>query len=62
MSNSVFLFYFVSLTSFQDNYSGLHLAVEAGKSAVVETLLGHGAQVHIRGKKSSIRKRLISVD
>ena len=36
----------------QDNYTGLHLAVEAGKSGVVEALLGHGAQVHIRGKWS----------
>ena len=29
----------------QDNYTALHLAVEAGKSADVEALLGHGAQV-----------------
>ena len=36
---------------FQDNYSPLHLGVEAGKSAGVECLLGHGAKVHIKGKK-----------
>ena len=35
--------------SLQDNYTALHLAVEAGKPAVVETLLGHGATVHIKG-------------
>ncbi len=34
----------------KDNYTALHLAVEAGKSAVVEALLGHGAQVHIKGE------------
>jgi ankyrin repeat protein len=32
-----------------DHYSALHLAIEAGKSAVVECLLGHGANVHITG-------------
>lgn len=32
-----------------DNYSALHLAIEAGQPAVVESLLGHGADVHIRG-------------
>ena len=31
-----------------ENYTALHLAVEAGKSVVVEALLGHGAKVHIR--------------
>ena len=31
-----------------DNYTALHLAVEAGKSVVCEALLGHGANVHIR--------------
>ena len=35
----------------QDNYTALHLAVESGKPSVVESLLGHGAQVHIRGGK-----------
>lgn len=35
----------------QDNYTALHLAVESGKSSVVEALLGHGAQVHVRGGK-----------
>ena len=34
---------------FQENYTALHLAVEAGKHSVVETLLGQGAQVHIQG-------------
>ena len=28
--------------------------MEAGKPAVVETLLGHGATVHIKGKNTSI--------
>ena len=37
---------------FQDNYSPLHLGVEAGKSAGVECLLGHGAKVHIKGKQA----------
>ena len=36
----------------QENYTALHLAVEAGKSSVVEALLGHGAQVHIKGEKT----------
>lgn len=31
-----------------DNYTALHLAVEAGKATVVEALLGQGAKVHIR--------------
>ena len=31
-----------------DNFTALHLAVEAGKAQVVEALLGHGAKVHIR--------------
>lgn len=35
---------------YQDNYTALHVAVQAGKANVVETLLGYGAQVHIRGK------------
>ena len=35
--------------TFQENYTALHLAVEAGKHSVVETLLGQGAQVHIQG-------------
>ncbi len=32
------------MNGLQDNYTALHLSVEAGKSAVVEALLGHGAQ------------------
>lgn len=35
----------------QDNYTALHIAVESCKPAVVETLLGYGADVHIRGGK-----------
>lgn len=27
----------------------MHIAVESGKPAVVETLLGYGADVHVRG-------------
>lgn len=33
----------------QDNYTALHIAVESCKPAVVETLLGYGADVHVRG-------------
>lgn len=33
----------------QDNYTALHIAVESAKPAVVETLLGYGADVHVRG-------------
>lgn len=29
----------------------MHIAVESGKPAVVETLLGYGADVHVRGGK-----------
>ncbi|VDD86933.1 unnamed protein product [Enterobius vermicularis] len=36
-------------TMTKDNYTALHVAVQAAKSAVVETLLGFGADVHIRG-------------
>lgn len=35
---------------FQENYTALHIAVESAKPAVVETLLGYGADVHIRGE------------
>lgn len=34
-----------------DNYTALHIAVENAKPAVVETLLGYGAEVHVRGGK-----------
>ncbi|KAJ8936152.1 hypothetical protein NQ318_010563 [Aromia moschata] len=34
-----------------DNYTALHIAVESCKPAVVETLLGYGADVHVRGGK-----------
>jgi hypothetical protein len=43
-----------TMTFLQDNYTALHLSVEAGKSAVVEALLGHGAQastLHYTDKK-----------
>lgn len=39
------------ITYFKDNYTALHIAVESCKPAVVETLLGYGADVHIRGGK-----------
>ena len=32
-----------------DNFSALHLAIEAGRPEVVECLLGHGANVKIKG-------------
>ncbi|CAB0006781.1 unnamed protein product, partial [Nesidiocoris tenuis] len=32
-----------------DNYTPLHIAVESCKPAVVETLLGYGADVHVKG-------------
>ena len=37
-----------------DNFTALHLAVEAGKATVVEVLLGLGANVHIRVSASWI--------
>lgn len=36
----------------KENYTALHIAVESGRPNVVETLLGHGAQVHIKGGKA----------
>lgn len=39
----------LSYVNFQDNYTALHIAVESAKPAVVETLLGYGADVHVRG-------------
>jgi ankyrin repeat protein len=35
----------------KDNYTALHIAVESAKPAVVETLLGFGAEVHVTGGK-----------
>ncbi|KAK6031322.1 ankyrin repeat protein, partial [Ostertagia ostertagi] len=32
-----------------DNYTALHVAVQSGKASVVETLLGSGADIHVRG-------------
>ena len=49
------IIYPFDILKIQDNYTALHLAVEAGKSGVVEALLGHGAQVHIRGKLHEIK-------
>lgn len=40
---------------FQDNYTALHIAVESAKPAVVETLLGYGAEVHVRGASARPR-------
>lgn len=37
------------MTRLQDNYTALHIAVESCKPGVVETLLGFGAEVHVRG-------------
>lgn len=34
-----------------DNFTALHIAVEAVRPNVVETLLGYGAQVHVKGGK-----------
>lgn len=39
----------VCFSVWQDNYTPLHIAVESAKPAVVETLLGYGADVHVRG-------------
>ncbi|KAK5981003.1 putative Ion channel nompc, partial [Trichostrongylus colubriformis] len=33
----------------KDNYTALHVAVQSGKASVVETLLGSGADIHVRG-------------
>lgn len=41
----------------QDNYTPLHIAVESVKPAVIETLLGYGADVHVRGKSIGIQRR-----
>ena len=40
----------------QDNYTALHLAVESGKSSVVEALLGHGAQVTMKMIKGEVEQ------
>jgi len=37
------------LLFFKDNYTALTVAVQSGQAAVVETLLGFGADVHIEG-------------
>lgn len=39
----------MALLNLQDNYTALHIAVESAKPAVVETLLGYGAEVHVCG-------------
>lgn len=38
----------------KENYTALHIAVESGRPNVVETLLGHGAQVHIKGNQLTL--------
>ena len=38
----------------QDNYTALHIAVEHCKPLVVQTLLGFGAQVELKGGKVGI--------
>lgn len=43
--------FFIVLYILKDNYTALHIAVESGKPAVVETLLGYGADLHVRGGK-----------
>lgn len=37
------------LNKIKDNYTALTVAVQSGQAAVVETLLGFGADVHIKG-------------
>lgn len=36
---------------FQDNFTALHLAVQANQPEVVEILLGHGANVQLKAGK-----------
>lgn len=43
---------------FQDNFTALHIAVEAVRPNVVETLLGYGAQVHIKGVCVAIKNQI----
>lgn len=43
---------------FQDNFTALHIAVEAVRPNVVETLLGYGAQVHIKGVCVAIKNEI----
>ena len=43
----------------KENYTALHLAVESGQHEVVETLLGEGANVHIRGDVKIIRLQIL---
>ncbi|KAH8334197.1 hypothetical protein KR059_007435 [Drosophila kikkawai] len=47
LNKNVYLYFIL----FKDNYTALHIAVESAKPAVVETLLGFGADVHVRGGK-----------
>lgn len=42
--------------TFQDNYSALHIAVQYCKPLVVQTLLGYGAQVQLKGGKVSLQQ------
>ena len=52
-SSNVFVFN-KSCISLQDNYTALHIAVESAKPAVVETLLGYGADVHVTGEVKTL--------
>ncbi len=36
----------------RDNYTALHLAVEHNRPLVIETLLGFGAQIELKGGKA----------
>ena len=42
---------FVRLFSFKDSYTALHIAVEHCKPLAVQTLLGFGAKVELKGGK-----------
>lgn len=50
-SNSVSIPELLTSLYIQDNYTALHVAVQAGKPQVVEALLGYGADVHVKGGK-----------
>lgn len=39
----------------RDNYTALHVAVQSGKASVVETLLGSGADIHVKGGELGIK-------
>ena len=43
------LFHMIYISLFQDNYTALHIAVEHCKPLAIQTLLGFGAQVELKG-------------